>query len=609
MALNVETLPCYRYNGDQMESFSQLLNRYIRRIGISDAELARAIGVSRQTVFRWREGLTERPRHRQDILAIARKLRLTPSERDTLLLAVGFQPETRPDPAESLPPEIDPASRQKQAETEAMVSRPDQELPGPDSPETGPKPAARPFKSVPRWWAVLLIGLLLLIIPGTLRLYFQTNDQNNPAMEDSALPPPQGAAPGETLVLVTQFANYGSQQIGYNIAGRLAEALQQEIEAGQLPAIRVAIWPEAVDKSQQALEIGQALEAALVIYGEYDAGRVLVKFSCPDNQAAFNDPALKREVADLQTLSTTINTDLPQQVRSLALMALGQIYLNRDEADQALPLLSRAHSNLQADSSIEPQTWAILNFHLGTAHHRSNPPNLDEAIAAYTQAIESWPQMISSRLNRISAYQGRQQPGDLELALADAQVVVAAAPEWGPAYVNRASIRISQAGSENLALALADLEKGLALESALPEAYFNRAYVRLKQGHSMAEAAPDLLRAVELRPAYGAAFNMLCWGYAVENRPEQALPYCEQAVAAAPDNPDYRESRGLAYALSGDYSKAIADFGAYVTWLEQQPDSEPAELIRHQQWLGRLKTGQNPLTPEVLADLRDEFTE
>ena len=47
-----------------MEEFSQLLNQYVRRTGISDAELARSVGVSRQTIFRWREGVTGRPRHR-----------------------------------------------------------------------------------------------------------------------------------------------------------------------------------------------------------------------------------------------------------------------------------------------------------------------------------------------------------------------------------------------------------------------------------------------------------------------------------------------------------------------------------------------------------------
>ena len=39
-----------------MPTFSQLLKQYAERSGISDAELARAVGVRRQTIFRWKEG-------------------------------------------------------------------------------------------------------------------------------------------------------------------------------------------------------------------------------------------------------------------------------------------------------------------------------------------------------------------------------------------------------------------------------------------------------------------------------------------------------------------------------------------------------------------------
>lgn len=76
-----------------MPTFGELLNFYMTRTGISDSELARTVGVSRQTVFRWKEQLVARPRHRDDVLACARRLRLTPEEADQLLLAAGFAPE------------------------------------------------------------------------------------------------------------------------------------------------------------------------------------------------------------------------------------------------------------------------------------------------------------------------------------------------------------------------------------------------------------------------------------------------------------------------------------------------------------------------------------
>ncbi len=76
-----------------LPTFGQLLAEYMTRSGISDSELARSIGVRRQTIFRWKEGLVERPRSREDVLQCAKKLRLTDDERDRLLLAAGFPPE------------------------------------------------------------------------------------------------------------------------------------------------------------------------------------------------------------------------------------------------------------------------------------------------------------------------------------------------------------------------------------------------------------------------------------------------------------------------------------------------------------------------------------
>jgi DNA-binding XRE family transcriptional regulator len=75
-----------------MRTFAQLLTQYTARIGVTDAELARAVGVQRQTILRWKEGLVARPRSAEDVLHCSSKLRLTPEERDELLMAAGFPP-------------------------------------------------------------------------------------------------------------------------------------------------------------------------------------------------------------------------------------------------------------------------------------------------------------------------------------------------------------------------------------------------------------------------------------------------------------------------------------------------------------------------------------
>lgn len=584
-----------------MESFNNLFNQYVQRSGISDAELARAVGVSRQTIFRWREGLTGRPRHRDDILVIAHKLRLTPAERDTLLLAAGFRPEqaevqvetgevageTVPSPL--LEPVVETQPQRTASEKTGQVDRP-----------------ARPGNRIV-FSGLGLLTVFLAAVWGVNLLVSGPSTPEPPVTRQTIATP----APEETVILITHFANYASDQVGYNVAGRLAEALQREIDTIAQENIRVEVWAEAVDRRDEALQAGAAVSATLVIYGQYDAGRVVVAFAHPPDHRIFADPALRQHMVNLEDLSTAINSDLPRRVRSLALIALGQVLLGQDEAERARPLLIQARNNLQNDPGLEDKTWAVANFYLGLAYYRSDPPELDAAILAYNQAVASWPQMISSRLNRIAALEDRNSPGDLDQALADAEAVVRAAPDWGAAYNNRASIRLTMGGSENLALALDDLDQALALSPDLPEAYLNRATARFGQGQTMAEVVPDVERALDLRPDYGSALNLLCWGYSLEQQVETALPNCQRAVNTAPDEVLFRDSRGLAHALLGDYAAAIKDFEAYAGWLEVKqpgPDWE-RDLMRRRAWIAALEVGQNPFTPEILDILRREMGE
>ena len=89
-----------------MAAFGDLLTTYMARTGIGDAELARRIPVSRLTLVRWKEGVTARPRYRDDVLRCAELLRLTEEETDQLLLSAGYSPEHGTVPLEtSHPPE------------------------------------------------------------------------------------------------------------------------------------------------------------------------------------------------------------------------------------------------------------------------------------------------------------------------------------------------------------------------------------------------------------------------------------------------------------------------------------------------------------------------
>jgi hypothetical protein len=65
------------------------------------------------------------------------------------------------------------------------------------------------------------------------------------------------------------------------------------------------------------------------------------------------------------------------------------------------------------------------------------------------------------------------------------------------------------------------------------------------------------------------------------------------------------DSRGLAHALTGDYSGAIEDFQAFVEWSKEEGVYEDYGKKRDA-WIVELQAGRNPFDKETLQALRDE---
>lgn len=71
------------------------------------------------------------------------------------------------------------------------------------------------------------------------------------------------------------------------------------------------------------------------------------------------------------------------------------------------------------------------------------------------------------------------------------------------------------------------------------------------------------------------------------------------AVSLAPTDGDFRDSRGLAKALTGDTKGAIADFEAFI---KSTKDEE--SKAQRQGWVKELQAGKNPFTQQELEKLR-----
>ena len=125
--------------------------------------------------------------------------------------------------------------------------------------------------------------------------------------------------------------------------------------------------------------------------------------------------------------------------------------------------------------------------------------------------------------------------------------------------------------------------------------------------------------------------NQVGWYGDLDDLAEIVLPACDRAVelARAEERPNYRDSRGVALALTGKFPGAMEDFGAVVIWLKTEEEkaekakeesSSQAEKEKHEriatewkkmrvereEWIAKLKSGQNPIDNETLKTLRRE---
>lgn len=76
----------------QAGAFARVVGEYVARSGYNTCQAARLAGLPRRTIANWLEGVVQKPRHWQDVVKLARALRLDRTEADELLRAAGYPP-------------------------------------------------------------------------------------------------------------------------------------------------------------------------------------------------------------------------------------------------------------------------------------------------------------------------------------------------------------------------------------------------------------------------------------------------------------------------------------------------------------------------------------
>lgn len=601
-----------------MRTFAELLIEYTQRAGISDVELARSTGVQRQTIFRWKEGLVTRPRYREDVVKIAAKLRLTPAEQDELLLAAGFPPDN------NLPKSELPGSDQPGAVAAAVAGA------VPAEAAAHPAPAASrrtPPHRVERLFpnpglllgvaAALMLGIALLggfVLPR----FFPPAPPPvaTPAATAVAGPRPTAAPaaatatatpivaePGQKMLLVAPFVSYAADELRFNVAGRIAEAVLDEMERARLRDVAVARLDAPVTSHEQARSILAQTGATAVIWGEYDAGRVRANVTMRNDAADWVNP-----VDSPAQLAVVVNDAVPNGARALAFYALGRIYRDENEPATALKLFQDALALRPNDRDM----LASLHFYVGSLLPQVEGQTAEvitRAIAAYSAAYELRPDWENILYNRGTALLGRallseDEDADLAAAIADLSAVVDLLPRDPAPLINRGIAYYQRNGPGDVAAATADFSAAIALDGNNAMSYYHRGLALLRARQDAAWEA-DMERGAQLAPANPYVANGFCWGYGVSGQPEQALPHCDAAVAADPTGASL-DSRAITYGQLGRYAEAAADLEEYLGWVKRTyPD-----LYRKyrgpqvEDWIAALHGGQNPFDAATLATLR-----
>lgn len=358
-----------------MQTFGELLREYMTRTGISDAEMARSLGVSRQTIFRWKEGLVEKPRYREDVLKIATKLRLTPLERDAFLLAAGFAPEAAP-PAPIPPPEP--------VETKIGTAP---IAPPPPSVETQVELAPRK-RIRPRALGIAIAMIVAIFALVAAFAILQSRDDT----------PRPVAAPGETLIVVGAFDDAQTlpspdarQKPLPPTDERIQAALEREILASRLERVRVALWRDPIRDADTVLRRANAR----VVIGGTRTGADLNALIAFASFTRVEDMPLDALVAAPTRMGVTLAVASPDELQALALLVVSQTHIERGDWGLARAALALAQMRAHKPA---------LELQAGYIAQRALPPDLFEAIPAYTRVVSTTQDLPDAYLNRGLAY-------------------------------------------------------------------------------------------------------------------------------------------------------------------------------------------------------------
>lgn len=225
----------------------------------------------------------------------------------------------------------------------------------------------------------------------------------------------------------------------------------------------------------------------------------------------------------------------------------------------------------------------------------------------------SWLELACARANRnLTASEWHQYVGSADYGkTCEEQPVHPSVIQWGKDLAARGDME----GGISVLKRARRLDPTLDLD---PEATAGhaaaQALVRRGEALSRAGQIPEAIRifgrALEIggeQDVPASAWNALCWYGGLNRQAHAVLDACGNAVNRAPEDEKafYRDSRGLARALTGDMVGAREDFKAFTEWASAQ-SVLPEMIEERESWIQALSQGTNPFDSLTLERLRAE---
>jgi len=192
--------------------------------------------------------------------------------------------------------------------------------------------------------------------------------------------------------------------------------------------------------------------------------------------------------------------------------------------------------------------------------------DFEHAVADFTRAIELAPGEPHFLVARAAA---RRDRGESLLARQDLDAALAMRPDDVEALLTRATIHLAEG---DRAAARPDLERAsrAALAGAEDRFALGAAFAALEDWRRSRQEFDLWIASHPTDDRIGVARNARCWALAMVGEGlAQAREDCDAAVRSNPEEPAYRDSRGLVRLRLGDLDGAIADYDAA---LRARPD-------------------------------------